>query len=47
MLDPMCTRIENCLAVKARKVKCKISKSAGRSLKKILDEPYNLFFKMS
>ena len=43
MLDPMCTRIENCLAVKARKVKYEVSKSRGRRHKEILDEPYNLF----
>ena len=43
MIDPMCTRIENCLAVKARKVKCEISKSTGRRYQELLDEPYNLF----
>ena len=36
MLDPMCTRIEKCLAVKARKIKCELSKSTGRLHQEIL-----------
>ena len=38
MVNPMCTRIENYLAVKARKVKREISNSTGRRYQKLLDE---------
>ena len=42
-IDPTCTRIENCLAVKARKIKCEVTRKAGRCHQQILDQTYNLF----
>ena len=42
-INPMCTRIENCLAVKARKVKREVARKAGRCHQQFLEQPYNLF----
>lgn len=42
-INPTCTHIENCLAVKARKVKCEVAKKAGRCHQQFLEQPYNLF----